>query len=69
MYDAIRASRVLRPEHAAGEDELHRKEPWPLSDEQRRNCDREWMGNGFVLHFWNDECLLGLDATVLSVRK
>lgn len=36
VYNAIWASRIFRPEHAAGEDELYRKESRPLSNEQQR---------------------------------
>lgn len=61
VHDAFGASRVFRSEHAAGEDELYWKEPRPVGDEQWWNHCRG-MGNDFDYHFWNDECLLDLNA-------
>lgn len=60
VHDADGASRILCPEHAAGEDELQCRPEG--TNEQWGRQGGHGMGNDFDYHFWNNECLLDLIA-------
>lgn len=62
VHNAVRTSWILRAEHAAGKNELHRKESGPLSDEQWGKRGWDGMENDLDYHNWNNECLLDLNA-------
>lgn len=63
MYDAVGTSRVLCPEHAVGEDELHRKESRTFGDvEQRRKQDFNGLGNDVDHDLWDYGRLLDVIA-------